>query len=142
MKVVDLNVLVYATDRTSPRHAVAKGWLDATLSSPETVGIPTAVALGYIRITTSNRIMRAPLDIATAVSVVKGWLERPNVTVPTPTARHYDILAELLAPLGTAANLVPDAHLAALAIEYGAELCSFDHDFGRFTGLRWTPPEV
>lgn len=142
MKIVDLNVLVYATDSTSARHVVAKPWLDRIMLSPETVGIPESVALGYIRLTTSPHVMQAPLDIRTAAEVVKSWLGRANVAVPAPTPRHYDIVAELLGPLGTAGNLVADAHLAALAIEHGAELCSFDHDFGRFSGLRWVEPEV
>lgn len=141
MKIVDLNILVYATDRLSARHAAAKTWLDRAMASTETIGIPTAVTLGYVRLTTSPRVMQAPLDVSTATAVVNGWLRRSNVTSPAPTARHFDVLAELLAPLGTAGNLVADAHLAALAIEHGAELCSFDHDFGRFSGLVWVTPE-
>ena len=140
MKLVDLNVLIYATDETAAHHAIARGWLDRVMSSTETIGIATAVALGYVRLTTSPRIMTAPLDVTTSVDVVRGWYRRPNVTSPEPTPRHYELLAELLGPIGTAGNLVPDAHLAALSIEHGAELCSFDHDFTRFSGIRWIEP--
>lgn len=140
MKIVDLNVLVYATDASSARHAQAKAWLDTAVSSTETIGIATAVAIGYVRLTTAARVMTAPLDVATSVGVVQGWYRRPNVTAPEPTARHYDLVAELLAPVGTAGNLVSDAHLAALSIEHGADLCSFDRDFGRFSGVRWVEP--
>lgn len=142
MKVVDLNVLVYATDETAVHHARAKAWLDRALSSTETVGIPTAVAIGYVRLTTNPRVMEAPLDAATSTGVVRGWLERANVTSPEPTSRHYQLIEDLLAPIGTAGNLVSDAHLAALSIEHGAELYSFDRDFGRFSGLRWIEPEL
>lgn len=140
MKILDLNVLIYATDSTSAHHLVAHGWLDRAMSSTETIGIPTHVAVGYVRLTTSARVMTAPLDVRTSISVVDGWLSRPNVTTPAPTSRHYGIVAELLEPLGTAGNLVTDAHLAALSIEHGAELCSFDHDFGRFGGVLWVKP--
>jgi uncharacterized protein len=142
VKLVDLNVLVYATDETAVRHAVAKQWVDAAMSSSETVGIPTAVAVGFVRLTTSPRIMQAPLDVTTSVEVVRGWYRRPTVTAPEPTARHFDLIAELLAPIGSAGNLVADAHLAALSIEHGADLCSFDRDFGRFSGVRWSEPTV
>jgi toxin-antitoxin system PIN domain toxin len=140
VKLVDLNVLVYATDETSFHHVPAKGWLDRVMSSTETVGIPTSVAIGYVRLTSSARIMAAPLDVDTSVGVVRGWFRRPNVTSPAPTTRHYELLAELLGPIGTAGNLVSDAHLAALSIEHGAELCSFDRDFSRFSGVRLIEP--
>jgi toxin-antitoxin system PIN domain toxin len=140
VKLLDLNVLVYATDETSIHHRRAKPWLDRVMSSSETVGIPSAVAIGFVRVTTSVRIMRSPLDVADSVAVVRGWYRRPNVAAPEPTQRHYQLLAELLSPIGTAGNLVSDAHLAALSIEYGAELCSFDRDFGRFSGVRWVEP--
>lgn len=140
MKLVDLNVLIYAVDATTIFHEQARRWLDLSMSSTETIGIPTAVAVGFVRLTTSRRIMADPLAVDTSVDVVRNWYRRPNVTAPQPTARHYDLLAELLAPIGTGANLVSDAHLAALSIEHGAELCSFDRDFARFSGVRWTEP--
>lgn len=143
MKVVDLNVVVYASDESSTRHRRAKRWFDVAMSSTETIGISTAVAVGFVRLTTSPRVMATPLDVETSLAVVEAWYRRPNVTAPQPTERHYGLLRELLAPIGTGGNLVPDAHLAALSIEHGAELVSFDHDFGRFSGVRWLePPEL
>lgn len=141
MKVVDLNVLIYATDETSAHHDQAKAWLDRALSSTETIGIATAVAIGFVRLTTNPRVMERPLDVATSVGVVRSWVKRANVTAPEPTPRHYALVEELLRPIGTAGNLVSDAHLAALSIEHGAELCSFDRDFGRFSGVRWLYPD-
>src|SRR5204862_965174 len=100
---------------------------DRAISSTETVAIPTAVAIGYVRLTTSPRVMDSPLDAATSVGVVSDWYARPNVAAPEPTSRHYEVLLSLLTTIGTAGNLVSDAHLAALSIEHGAELYSFDH---------------
>jgi toxin-antitoxin system PIN domain toxin len=142
VKLVDLNVLVYATDQTSTHHERARAWLDRAMSSAETIGIATAVAIGFLRLTTSPRIVASPLDAATSLGVVRGWYRRPNVTAPEPTSRHYQLLESLLAPIGTAGNLVSDAHLAALAIEHGADLYSFDRDFARFSGVRWREPEL
>ena len=84
--------------------------------------------------------MAAPLDTTTSIGVVAGWYQRVNVTAPQPTSRHYEVLDRLLAPIGTGGNLVSDANLAALAVEHGAVLCSFDRDFGRFSGIRWVEP--
>jgi uncharacterized protein len=142
VKLVDLNVLLYATDDTSAHHHTAKPWLDRAISSSETIGIATAVATGYVRLTTSPRVMHRPLDVHSSIGVVRDWYRRPNVTAPEPTPRHFALIEELLGPIGTAGNLVSDAHLAALAIEHGAELYSFDRDFSRFSGLRWIEPDA
>lgn len=141
MKVVDLNVLIYATDSGTKHHAAANAWLDQAMNATETVGLPTAVTVGFVRITTNPRIMRQPLQPGAAVDIVRSWLARTNVTVPQPTPRHYDLLQELLEATGVGGNLVGDAHLAALAIEHGAQLCSFDTDFRRFPGLVLIEPE-
>ena len=134
MKVVDLNVLVYASDTATRHHDSAKRWFDDVMRSTETVALPTAVTVGFVRLTTNPRVM-------TAIDIVRGWLGRRNVTVPQPTARHYDVLQELIEATGVGGNLVSDAHLAALAIEHGAELCTFDNDFSRFPGLSTVRPD-
>lgn len=135
MKIVDLNVLVYATDTASKHHASAAAWFDASMAAGGTIGLPTAVTVGFVRLVTNPRIMRRPLDAGAALAIVTTWLGRANVTVPQPTDRHYAVIGDLLGATGTGGNLVSDAHLAALAIEYGAELWSYDADFSRFPGL-------
>jgi len=140
VKLLDVNVLVYATDVETAHHEQASAWLTDLLSTSETVGIPTAVAIGFVRITTNPRVMRSPLDGVAAVAIVEDLLARPTVTSPAPTRRHYTVLSELLARTGTLGNVVSDAHLAALAIEHGAALCSYDRDFQRFPGLDWLVP--
>lgn len=140
MRIVDLNLLIYATDEESTHHERAKTWLDAAMQATRTVGLPDAVTVGFIRIVTNPRIMRQPLAPRRATTIVEGWLARSNVSVPRPTVRHYGILLELIDATGAGGNLVSDAHLAALAIEHGAELWSFDSDFARFPGVAWHRP--
>jgi len=140
VKVVDLNLLIYAIDRSSPSHRAALRWWNALLSGSETVALSWVVLLGFLRLTTNRGIMRRPLSADEALDYVDRWLAHPLTTVLDPTPRHSRVLRDLLRGVGTAGNLVPDAHLATLAIEHGAELCSADHDFGRFAGLRWVDP--
>ena len=140
MKLPDANVLLYAVDEGSARHAPAREWLERALSGSETIALGWTVMLAVIRLSTRPVIFDHPLQVEEALDLVDGWLARPNTTVIHPTERHSAIVRELLLPLGTAGNLVGDAHLAALAIEHGAELCSSDADFSRFSGLRWVDP--
>lgn len=140
MKLPDLNLLIYAVDASSPAHAAASRWWNALLSGGETVALSWVVLLGFVRLTTNPSIVRAPLGADEALNFVDRWLAQPVTAVVAPGPRHAGILRDLLRHVGTAGNLVTDAHLAGLAIEHGAELCSADHDFGRFPGLRWVNP--
>ena len=140
MKLVDLNILLYAVNRDATRHRVARRWLENTLSGEQPVALPWIVLLGFLRVATHRRILPRPLTSEQALSVVDGWLALPNVRALQAGAQHWIILKELLAETGAAGNLTSDAHLAALAIENGCELCSTDADFGRFRHLRWNNP--
>lgn len=140
MKVVDLNILLYAVNRDSAHHATAKSWVEAVLGGDESIAMPWVVVLGFIRVATNPRILPRPLTAEQALDVVDSWMQRPNVTTLAPGDQHWTILRELLDHAGAAGNLTTDAHLAALSIEYDAELCSTDADFGRFRNLRWTNP--
>jgi toxin-antitoxin system PIN domain toxin len=140
VKVPDLNLLIYAVDRRSPLHPVSIRWWNGLLSGNETVGLSWTVMLGFVRLTTNPNVVQAPLDPAAALDYIDRWLAHPVTTVIEPTPRHAHVLRDLLRDVGTAGNLVTDAHLAALAIEHGAELCSADRDFARFPGLRWVNP--
>ncbi len=140
MKVVDINLLIYAINKDTPHHEKAKQWLEASLSGDEPVGFAWIVILGFIRIITTARVMPQPLLPEDAIDIIDDWLMQPVSRVIVPTDRHWLIFRELLTPLGTAANLTSDAHLAALTIEHGARLFSTDNDFSRFVGLRWSNP--
>jgi uncharacterized protein len=140
VKVIDLNLLLYAVNRDSAQHASAKAWLEATLSNAERVALPWPVILGFLRLSTDSRILPRPLRAEQARRVVDAWLELPNVVALNPGEDHWTTLRALLEASGTGGNLTTDAHLAAIAIEHDAELCSTDHDFGRFSRLRWLNP--
>jgi uncharacterized protein len=138
--VPDVNLLLYATDTLSPHHDRARSWWAQALRGPEPVGLPWSTVLAFLRLTTNPRIYREPMSSREAVDVVTVWRSRSHVVPIEPTQRHLDVLAGLLDGVGTAGNLVTDAHLAALAVEYGATLCSADADFSRFPGLSWHNP--
>ena len=140
MILVDVSLLIYAVNEDSPDHQKAKSWLESAISGSETVGLPWIVILAFLRLTTRAGLFQNPLSVQAAFDVVDAWLQQPSVTVPEPTGRHLQTMRDLISPLGTGGNLTSDAHLAALAIEYGAELCSADNDFGRFSRLRWRNP--
>lgn len=140
MRIVDVNLLLYALDETSPRHTAARRWVESTLSGRETVGLSWTVLLAFLRLSTRSAIFVRPLTSDEALDIIDGWLTLPSVVVVHPGRRHADLLRELLSVAGTAGNLVPDAHLAALAVEHGAELASCDADFSRFPGVRWVDP--
>jgi toxin-antitoxin system PIN domain toxin len=138
--LVDANVLVYAHVGSLPQHQRARAWLDGALTGPSRVGLPWPSLLGFLRLVTNPRVFQRPESMSDAWGQVSAWLDAEAVWIPQPTERHRDVFASLLAAPGMQANLVPDAHLAALAIEHGLMLCSTDGDFGRFPTLRWRDP--
>ena len=140
MVIVDANVLIYAASERLPHHADAKRWIEDALSGPESIGFAWTAVLAFLRLSTRSGLFPRPLEPAVALDVVDTWLAAPPSMVPHPTARHASIMRELLLSSGTAGNLVSDAHLAALALEHGARICTFDRDFGRFSGIRTFAP--
>ena len=140
MKIVDLSILLYAYNQDSELHARAKPWLEESLSGSERIALPWSVLLGFLRLTTRRGAFSRPLTVGNATAIVDSWLGHANVVILGAGENHWPVLAELLRETGVGGNLVNDAHLAALAIEHDAELCSTDTDFVRFPGLRWTNP--
>jgi toxin-antitoxin system PIN domain toxin len=140
MKLVDANVLLYAVNERSAHHAEARGWLDASLNGRETVAFAWVVLLAFLRLVTHTAVFPHPLAPRDALDVLRHWLGRPTAAIVEPTARHLDVLGDLLAVVGTAGNLVNDAHVAVLSIEHACEIVSYDADFGRFPGVRWRVP--
>lgn len=140
MLIPDLNLLIYAHDPSSLHHSAARLWWEELLNSKRSVGLAWVTILGFIRLSTNHKVVPNPTTPAQAVAQIRSWMDRPNVRILTPGEGHAEILFKLLEIVGVAGNLTTDAHLAALAIEYHAELASSDTDFARFPGLRWQNP--
>lgn len=123
-----------------PQHRAAHDWLDGKLNGTAQVGLPWPSLLAFVRLVTNPRLFPRPETFQSAWTQVEQWLDRTPAWIPLPTERHRQIVGPLLREAIDHSDLVPDAHLAALAIEYGLTLCSTDADFGRFPGLRWENP--
>jgi uncharacterized protein len=131
VRLPDVNVLLNAKNSRATHHDRATEWLDSALSGGE-VGFAWTVLLGFVRLATHSRVFERPLTAAAALDAVDAWLGAPGARPVAPTPQHPVVLRRLLERAGTAGNLTTDAHLAALAIEHGAALGSFDADFHRF----------
>jgi len=138
--LIDANILIYAKIDNFYQHARARSWLDEQLNGSVRVGLPWGSLLAFLRVATNTRLFSNALSMASAVSQITEWLATEPAWIPQPTERHVEVLGALLARPNVHYNLVPDAHLAALAIEHGLTLCSTDGDFARFPGLRWLNP--
>ncbi|MGI8776027.1 MAG: TA system VapC family ribonuclease toxin [Acidimicrobiales bacterium] len=138
--LVDANLLLFARDARSPFHARARDWLTEQLNGPVRVGLPWPCLIAFVRISTHPRAYEQPLDPDQAWQQVREWLDAGPAWTPAPTERHAEVLGGLIQRHQVRANLVPDAHLAALAIEHGVKVCSADTDFARFTEVRWVNP--
>lgn len=137
MWLPDVNVLLYASQGRAPHHAVARQRLEAAFGSGVPVGLTWVVLLGFLRLSTNGRIFPVPMPVDEALRTIDGWLSHSSAMVLHPGPRHAALLGALLLAAGTAGNLSADAHLAAIAIEHGATVASFDRDFTRFAGLRF-----
>lgn len=140
MILVDANLLIYAKVDSLPQHDSARVWLDESLNGATRVGLPWASLLAFVRLTSNRRVFERPLSVEATWAQVEQWLECETVWIPQPTDRHREILGRLLRQSAPRSNLVPDAHLAALALEHGLTLCSTDGDFARFPELQWKNP--
>jgi hypothetical protein len=138
--IVDANILLYAVDAGSRFHAPCRDWLEEALGGPTRVGLPWITLTAFLRISTHPRAVSDPLTPAEAWDIIADWLAAEPAWIPHPTARHADVLRRLSVDGDLRGNLITDAHLAALAIEYGVGICSADSDFARFREIDWTNP--
>jgi len=142
MIIPDVNLLVYAYNTDVPQHGKAREWWRQAMDSAEPVGLPWMVSLGFLRLMTNPRVLARPLTAEEALERVRSWLARRQVQVVHPGPRHLDILAGFAVRQVLSTAVTTDAHIAAIALELGAEVRSNDGDFGRFPGLRWRNPLV
>jgi uncharacterized protein len=138
--LIDANLLIYAKFSDLPQHVQARNWLEDQMSSPGRVGIPWQSSLAFLRLATNSRMFARLLGIRAAWRQVAEWLDHPRVWIPEPTEDHAAVLGQILVQAQVKGDLVPDANLAALAIEHGLTVCSADSDFARFPGVTWLNP--
>ncbi len=140
MIVLDANILLYAYDASSSRHATARSWIEETLSSGVPVGLPWQTAAAFLRISTNAALQGQRFTIEEAARIVDQWVEQPNVRFLAPGEGHWPLFRQMLTEGQAGGPLTTDAALAALTIEFGGVLHSTDRDFARFPGLRWNNP--
>ena len=140
MKLVDVNILLYAVNRDDPRHTKVLAWWETALQALEPVALSWGVVHGYLRLATHPRVFAKPQTKEEATARVTQWLAHPNIHLATETDDHWCVMRDLILDVGIVGNLVSDAHLAALAISRAMTLVSCDHDFARFRQLRWENP--
>ena len=140
MIVPDLNLLIYAYNDGVPFYAPAKRWWEGLLNGVEPIGIPLVVEVGFVRLSTLPNLLSIPFSPDRAIDTVEEWFRLPHVSPVEPGRDHLTLMRRALAATGIGGNLVNDAHVAALAMEYQAEVHSHDADFARFPGLRWRNP--
>jgi hypothetical protein len=140
--LLDANLLLYAVHREARHHDVALSWLTEQLNGAHRVGLPWQSLGGFLRIATNPRVLPDPLLPAAAWQEVAEWLTAPAAWVPSPGPGYAELLGGLIEGHEISGKLVPDAQLAALALEHGLTVCSADTDFARFepSGLRWSNP--
>jgi toxin-antitoxin system PIN domain toxin len=138
--VPDINLRLYAFIDSFDQHRAARQWWLDAMNSDREIGLTSPTLFGFLRISTSRRVLDEPLTIGAALEYVRAWLARPNARFLSPGPRHLDVAFGLLAGLGTAANLTTDVQIATYAIENRAEVHSTDTDFGRFPDLAWVNP--
>ena len=140
MIVPDLNLLVYAYNDGAPQHAPARRWWEDLLNGTELVGIPWVVTTGFVRLVTQRGLLSRPMTLEQSLDYLQVWFSFPHVAPLNPGVEHLTLYRSALAAARVGGNLATDAHIAALAIEYQAEVHSNDADFARFPGLRWRNP--
>jgi len=140
MQLPDVNVLVSAYRDDAPNHTSCRSWLESTLASDESFALSDLVLSGFVRVVTHRRVFALPSPVAAALQFADVLRSQPHCVPVQPGARHWGIFTRLCESAEARGNLIPDAYLAAMAIESGCEWITLDRDFSRFEGLRWSRP--
>ncbi len=142
MILLDVNVLIHAFREDAPEHVRFRPWLEAVASSPSDFGVADLVLSGFLRVVTHPRVFDPPTPLEDALEFAEALRSQPNCVVVSPHERHWPIFVELCRQAVARGNLIPDAYIAAMAIESGSELLTTDRDFSRFEGLAWRVPDA
>ena len=140
MILIDVNILVYSHRADAPSHKRYRDWLTKAVNSDAAYGLSDLILSGFLRVVTHTRVFRDPSPMKVALEFVAEMRDRPNCVLLLPGARHWEIFTRLCVRAGARGNLIPDAYLAALAIESGTKRVTTDRDYARFPGLRWRHP--
>jgi uncharacterized protein len=140
MVLIDVNILVYAFRDDAPSHTAFRQWLEGVVYGESAFGLSDQALSGFLRIVTHPRVFDPPTPLERALEFVEALRAQPNCVLISPGPRHWAIFAGLCRTADARGNLIPDAYLAAVAIESGSELISTDRDFSRFPGVQWRPP--
>lgn len=140
MILTDVNVLVYAHRTDAPGHAAFRDWLEQLINGDQAFGYSELVLSGFLRVVTHPRVFNPPSDLASGLAFAQTIRAQPNAVLVAPRLRHWEIFTTLCETAGVKGNLIPDAYLAALAIESGSEWITTDRDYSRFPGLMWRHP--
>lgn len=140
MIIPDVNLLVYAYNRGAPGHERARSWLQSVLNGSEPVGFAWAAIMGFVRLLSNPAVVVDPVRPEALLEVAHSWLRLAPCRLVGPGAAHAELMARLFRESGAGYRMVTDIHLAALAMEHKATLCSNDVDFARFRGLRLKNP--
>ena len=132
--------MVYAYREDTPRHAAFLAWVEVAINSPQPYAVSEMVLGSFLRIVTHPRVFKTRSDLESALSFVRMIRGQPNAVIIAPGPRHWDLFLDICKTTDARGNLIPDAYLAALAIETGSDLITTDRDFARFPGLRWRHP--
>jgi toxin-antitoxin system PIN domain toxin len=136
----DVNVLVYAHREDAAEHPAFRGWLEGVVNGDSAFAVSELVLSGFLRVVTHPKVFKTPSPMGDAFAFAEQLRSAPNCVRLEPGPRHWDLFRTLCDKAGVRGNLVPDAYLAALAIEFGCEWITTDRDFSRFPGLKWRHP--
>ena len=142
MILLDVNILVYSFREDAPEHARFRGWLESVVSAQSDFATADLILSGFLRVVTHPRVFNPPAPLETALEFANALRSQPNCISLSPADRHWEVFERLCRASGARGNLIPDAYIAALAIESGSELVTTDRDFSRFPGLAWRPPDL
>lgn len=135
MHLLDVNVVLAAHRADHPHHAAVRQWFETLLAEDRPFTVPTVVWASFLRLATNRRIFFVPTPLVDAFAFLDATCAQPHHLLTSPGSRHLEILRLLCAEADATGDLVPDAVIAAVAVEHGCEVVTLDRDFARFASV-------